>query len=200
MKIVRINEEECRMALPRNTSSLSYAQYLDLNEDIQYEVIDGQIYNMTPSPNVKHQAIATELLTEFNTYLRKKSCRVLGEIDVCLCGKEHTDKIDEWVKPDIVVVCDKDKLRENRIAGAPDLIIEILSKSTAKIDKMIKFNRYQRAGVKEYWIVDPIYETIDVFLLEDKYYKHVETFANGEEIKVNIFEDLSFNLKHIFRV
>lgn len=187
------------MALPQENHSLTYAEYLKLDEDVQYEVIDGQVYNMTPSPNVKHQSIATELLTEFNIYLRIKSCRVLAEIDVCLCGDEDITKANEWVKPDIMIVCDKDKIRKNRIAGSPDLIVEILSKSTAKIDKMIKFNRYQRAGVKEYWIVDPIYETIDAYVLDGDFYKHNGTYANDECVEVNIFDDLSINLKHIFR-
>ncbi|WP_313957216.1 Uma2 family endonuclease [Siminovitchia fortis] len=85
------------------------------------------------------------------------------------------------------------------MAGSPDLIVEILSKSTAKTDKMIKFNRYQRAGVKEYWIVDPSHEIIDVYLLENGFYKHGGAYANDEAVKVNIFDDLSIDLKNIFR-
>ncbi|MDC3426058.1 Uma2 family endonuclease [Aquibacillus sp. 3ASR75-11] len=187
------------MALPQENNSITYAEYLKLDEDIQYEVIDGQIFNMSPSPSVKHQAIAMEISTEFNIYLRSKSCRVLAEIDVCLCGEKDNSKVKEWVNPDIVIVCDKNKINKNRIAGAPDLIVEILSKSTAKTDRMIKFNRYQRAGVKEYWIVDPAHETIDVYILESEFYKHDGTYANDEVIEVNIFDDLTVNLKNIFR-
>lgn len=187
------------MGFPQNINPFTYTEYLKLGERIQYEVIDGQVYNMTPSPSVKHQSIATELITEFNLYLRKKACIVLGEIDVCLCGNKNTDNVNEWVKPDIVIVCDKNKIHQSRIVGAPELIIEILSKSTAKIDKMIKFNRYQKAGVKEYWIVDPVYETIDVYVLHDHFYKHNGTYTNDEEIKVHIFEDLIIQLKNIFR-
>ncbi|MDC3414499.1 Uma2 family endonuclease [Terrihalobacillus insolitus] len=187
------------MALPQENNSITYAEYLKLDEDIQYEVIDGQIFNMSPSPSVKHQAIAMEISTEFNIYLRSKSCRVLAEIDVCLCGEKDNSKVKEWVNPDIVIVCDKNKINKNRIAGAPDLIVEILLKSTAKTDRMIKFNRYQRAGVKEYWIVDPAHETIDVYILESEFYKHDGTYANDEVIEVNIFDDLTVNLKNIFR-
>ncbi|MBO0992575.1 Uma2 family endonuclease [Bacillus sp. SD088] len=168
---------------------------MGLEDDIQYEVIDGQIYNMSPSPNVKHQAIAMELATEF----RNQKCMVLGEMDVCLCGKRDVTQENEWVKPDIMIVCDKTKIQENYISGAPDLIVEILSKSTAKIDKMIKFNRYQRAGVKEYWIVDPAHEIIDIYKLENNLYKHGGTYANNEVINVGIVDDLSINLKDVFR-
>lgn len=187
------------MALPQVNHILTYAEYLKLDDDVQFEVIDGQIYNMTPSPSVKHQSIAMELSTEFNLFLRNKSCRVLAEIDVVFCDKEEFSNIKEWVRPDIVIVCDKNKIRNTHIAGAPDLVVEILSKSSAKADKMIKFNRYQSAGVKEYWIVDPAHETIDVYVLGNECYKHNGTFANGEVVKVNVLEDLSIDLKTIFR-
>ncbi|PWA12058.1 Uma2 family endonuclease [Pueribacillus theae] len=187
------------MAPPHENNSLTYAEYLKLDEEVQYEVIDGRIYNMSPSPNVKHQSIAMELSTEFNVYLRNKSCRVLAEVDVCLCEEEDLTKVNEWVKPDIVIVCDEDKIHKSRIVGAPDLIVEILSKSTAKTDRMIKFHRYQRAGVKEYWIVDPAHETIDAYVLENELYKHNGTYTNDEVIEVRIFDDLSIDLKNVFR-
>ncbi|GGB32496.1 Uma2 family endonuclease [Virgibacillus dakarensis] len=186
------------MVLPQE-NKLTYAEYLKLDNDIQYEVIDGHIYDMAPSPNVKHQSIAMELATEFNMFFRNQSCRVISEIDVCLWGKKDPSEVNEWVKPDIVIVCDKEKIMKNHIAGAPELIVEILSKSTAKMDKMIKFNCYQKAGVNEYWIVDPAHETVDVYVLENEYYKHVGTFTNDEVINVTSFENLSINLKHVFR-
>lgn len=186
------------MELP-NKNTLTYAEYLQLGEDVQYEVIDGKIYNMSPSPNVKHQSVLVELSTEFNMYMRNKSCRLLVEIDVCLSGEDDPNKVDEWLRPDIVIVCDKNKIHENRIVGAPDFIVEILSKSTAKTDKLVKFHRYQQAGVKEYWIVDPVHEIIDVYVLENNEYKHVGIFANDEKVKVSLFEDLSIDLKNIFR-
>lgn len=186
------------MAFPQEKHSQTYSEYLKLGEEIQYEVIDGQMYNMSPSPNVKHQSIEMDLSTEFNLYFRDKSCRVLAEIDVCLSGEEDMSKTNEWVKPDIIIVCDKNKIHENRIVGAPDLIVEILSKSTAKLDKMIKFNRYQKAGVKEYWIIDPAHEIVDVYTLENERYTHSGVYTKDEIIKVNLFDDLSVDLKHIF--
>ncbi len=188
------------MALPeKRRSSISYAAFMELGEDVQYEVINGQVYNMSPSPSVKHQSIAAELLTEFNLFLRDQDYRIIAEIDVCLEGEKDVTEVSEWVKPDIVIVCDKDKIKENRIAGAPDLIVEILSKSTAKIDRMVKFNRYQRAGVDAYWIVDPAHETIEVYTLKGRHYILSGTYASDEVIQVNKFDGLTVDLRHVFR-
>jgi len=188
------------MAIPQEKSHLTYAEYLALDEGIRYEVIDGQIYNMSPAPTPKHQAVQRELLTEFNLYFRGKQCSVFGApIDVCLAEEDDITKIEEWVQPDLVVVCDQNKIREKRIVGTPDLVIEIISKSTAKKDKVVKFNRYQRAGVKEYWIVDPSNETIDVYCLENEGFAHRGTYFKDDRISVHLFEGLSIDLANVFR-
>jgi Uma2 family endonuclease len=153
---------------------------------------------MSPSPNVRHQSISMQLSTEFNNYFRNSKCKVLAEIDVSLEGEEDIDSVKEWVRPDISIICNDEKIKENYIAGAPDLIVEILSKSTAKRDKMIKFNRYQHSGVKEYWIVDPIYETVDICVLKNDYFNHLGTYANGGKVELSISQGLSIDLSLIF--
>ncbi|PLR75752.1 Uma2 family endonuclease [Bacillus sp. V3-13] len=189
------------MSLSREQGNLTYADYLALDDNVRYEVIDGRVYNMSPAPTTKHQAVQRELLTEFNIYLRGKQCSVFGSpIDVCFADEDNDiKKIKEWVEPDLVVVCDKNKIQEKRIVGVPDLIIEILSNSTAKKDKIIKFNRYQRAGVKEYWIVDPSNENIDVYLLENGTFKHSGIYFRDDRIPVYLFEEFSIDLTNIFR-
>lgn len=89
-------------------------------------------------------------------------------IDVCLFANKEieTTDIKDWVRPDLIVVCDENKIGNKNITGAPDLVVEVLSPSTAKNDRLIKFNSYEKAGVKEYWIVDPYNQTIEVYLLE----------------------------------
>lgn len=186
------------MALQNVENTSTFSEYLQMDDDVIYEVMGGYIYNMAPSPSVKHQLIAGEIFTEFNNYLRKKTCKVISEIDVSLKGITDTKKMKEWVRPDLLVVCNPDKIKENHIAGAPDLIIEILSKSSAKIDKMIKFNRYQAAGVKEYWIVDPAYETVDIYILEKDFFVHRGVFTKEETVQVHIFDELSLPLSNIF--
>lgn len=189
------------MAIPQKHNPLTYSEYLELDGDVRFEVIDGHVFNMSPAPSTKHQAVQRELLTEFTIYLRGKKCNVFGSpIDVCFTEDDNDiKKIKEWVEPDIVVVCDKKKIHEKRIVGVPDLVIEILSKSTAKKDKLIKFNRYQKAGVKEYWIVDPSNENIDVYLLESGSFNHSGIYFKDDHIPVNLFEGFSIDLMNIFR-
>lgn len=188
------------MGVPNEQGQLSYEEYLALGDDLRYEVIDGQIYNMSPAPTTKHQAVQRELLTEFALYLRGKTCSVFGSpLDVCFSEEDHDiKKIKEWVEPDIVVVCDKNKIHEKRIVGVPDLVVEILSPSTAKIDKIVKFNRYQRAGVKEYWIVDPSNETIDPYVLQQNVFKHSGTYFRDDTLPVGLFAGFAIALSNVF--
>lgn len=189
------------MALPHERQELTYADYLKLDEEVRYEVIDGQLYNMSPAPSPKYQDVLSELIAEFRMYLRGKECRAfVSPIDVCLSDEvDDLSKITEWVEPDLVVVCDKNKIGDQRIIGTPDLVVEVLSPSTAKKDKLVKYNRYQRAGVKEYWIVDPLNETIDVYVLDGTIFKRSGVYVKGDILSVSIFEDFSIDLNNVFR-
>ena len=189
------------MYIPDNQRKLTYEEYLALGDEARYEVIDGQIFNMSPAPSTKHQAIQRELLTEFNIYLRGKKCRVFGSpLDVCFSEKDNDIKnIKEWVEPDLVIVCDPSKIQEKRIVGPPDLVVEILSKSTVKKDKLVKFNRYQKAGVKEYWIVDPSNETVDIYLLKNSVFQHQGIFFRDDQVPVHLFENFTIDLGSIFQ-
>ncbi|HEY2422202.1 MAG TPA: Uma2 family endonuclease [Neobacillus sp.] len=189
------------MSINQPHSHYSYADYVKSPEDVRYEVIDGQIISMSPAPTTKHQHIQRELLIEIGMYLREKECSVFGSpIDVCLFADQSTsnEKIKDWVQPDIVVVCDRNKINPRNIVGAPDLAIEILSPLTARNDRVIKFNHYQKAGVREYWIVDPSNEYVEVFLLLNDRFISSGFYTKEDSIKVHILDDLSINLKHIF--
>jgi Uma2 family endonuclease len=189
------------MSINQPKSNYSYADYMKSTEDVRYEVIAGEIISMSPAPTTKHQRVQRELLIEFGMYLRGKDCSVFGApIDVCLFANQMTsnEKIKDWVQPDIVVVCDRKKINLQNIVGAPDLAIEILSPSTARNDRVIKFNNYQNAGVKEYWIVDPLNEYVEVFLLENDQFISSGFYTKEDTLKVNILEDLCINLKQIF--
>ncbi|WP_134701003.1 Uma2 family endonuclease [Ammoniphilus sp. YIM 78166] len=189
------------MTVPQEKQNFTYEDYIKLTDDMRYEAIDGQIYNMTPSPTPNHQGILGELFIEFGSYLRGKQCRAfISPIDVCFSDeKEDLGQIKEWVIPDLVVVCDKNKIGDKRIMGTPDLLIEVLSPSTAKHDRLTKYNRYQRAGVKEYWIVDPVHKTIEVYFLEGEGYKRKGIYSRGDILPVSIFEDFSLDLDIVFR-
>lgn len=103
------------------------------------------------------------------------------------------------VEPNITLVCDKSKLDERGCKGAPDLIIEILSPSTGKRDKLLKFNNYEKYGVKEYWIVEPDTKLVNVFTLqENKRYGRPEIYSNEDSIKVSVLDTLTIDLNSVF--
>lgn len=189
------------MLYPQKNENITYAEYINLEEDIRFEVIENQVYYMTPSPKPKHQDVVTQLCVDFGLYLRGKQCRVfVSPIDVCLSEEiKDLKKVKEWVSPDLVVVCDPKKIGDKRIIGSPDLVVEVLSPSTAKKDRLVKFNRYQKAGIQEYWIVDPVNEFIDVYLLNDNTFNQIGSFFKGDILQVSIFEDLQIDLTHVFR-
>ena len=193
------------MPQPKSDSNerYSYADYLVWNDDKRWELIDGHPYCMSPAPGRQHQQISKLLGRQIDTYLSDKSCEMYyAPFDVRLVEtKENVadDYIDTVVQPDIVVVCDPEKLDDKGCKGSPDLIVEILSPSTARMDMTVKFNLYQHFGVKEYWIVHPKDQTILVFkLLESGLYGVPECYCAEDTISVILLGDLQIDLKKVF--
>lgn len=179
----------------------TYKEYSNWPEDQRWELIDGKAYNMSPAPSIVHQRISRQLLLAFATYLSNKSCEVFtAPFDVRLPkGSEKDDKIDTVVQPDLVVVCDPNKLDDRGCKGAPDLVIEILSPSTAKKDWKEKFELYERVGVQEYWIVDPYVQTVLVFTSNgDKKYGAPDRYVKPDRIRVGIMDELEIDLQEVF--
>lgn len=179
----------------------TYAEFMNSPTDERYEVIDGILYNMTPAPTPRHQHIITQLATDFGTYFRKsKKCQVfVAQIDVCLSeGTKDPTQIYEWVQPDLVVVCDQTKIDQQKIIGVPDIVIEVLSPSTAKKDRKIKFNRYQLARIPQYWIIDPVHESVEVYHLHDKKYELQQIYFKDDVLTIDLFPSLHIDLDNIF--
>lgn len=180
----------------------TYEDYLSWPDEERYELLDGIPYAMTPAPSTAHQRISRELLTEFSLYLRGKKCEVFdAPFDVRFFAEDKRDKeVTHVVQPDIAIVCDPGKLDERGCKGSPDLIVEIISPATAKHDKWLKYKLYERAGVREYWIVDPGNKMVDVFRLGEKEkYELTGSFGKDDEIQVGIFGDLTIDLSVIFK-
>jgi Uma2 family endonuclease len=181
----------------------TYADYLTWLDEKRRELIDGFIILMTPAPVRKHQDVVRQTLLIFGNYLfTKNTCKVYSApFDVRL-PKSNKDKADDKiytvVQPDICVICDPSKLDDKGCIGAPDLIVEIISPSTAKKDLVVKYKIYEQAGVKEYWIVNPIDENINVFVLTDGKYQLNGMYGGDMKIKVSIFKDLEISLEDIF--
>ncbi len=181
---------ESILALQPETINLT--QYEALPEDIRVEVFDGVIYNMT-SPSQMHQSILLELSTLLNTYIKRKrgDCKVfLAPFDVLLSDNPLT-----IVQPDIMIVCDKNKLDEKRCNGAPDFIIEIVSPSNPSDDYIRKLYYYKNTGIREYWIIDLRRKTVTINYFEKNLLNIQYSFEST--IKVNIYDDLYINFSDI---
>ena len=179
----------------------TYGDYRTWNDDERWELIDGIPFCMSPAPKVVHQSILMELGKQFAVYLTGKPCKVFpAPFDVRLPeADENDDLVTTVVQPDLTVICDKGKLDEAGCRGAPDLVVEILSPGTAQKDLKIKFVRYERAGVREYWIVDPTAQTVMVFFLgADGRYGRPSVYVDTDRPLVGIFPDLEIDLAAVF--
>jgi Uma2 family endonuclease len=190
------------MAIPKiKRDYFTYTDYLTWDDAKRWEIIYGEAYAMNPAPFTKHQAISINLASEFRFYLKGKSCQAFSApFDVRLTEKEAADnEIENVVQPDISVFCDLTKLETRGAKGAPDLVVEILSPSSVKMDYGIKILLYQKFGIKEYWIIDPEMKTIEVYLLDlTGKYMPGQKYEVNERVRVSIFPDLEISLSEIF--
>ena len=179
----------------------TYGDYLTWDDDERWEIIDGVPYDMSPAPAPTHQLILGELYLQFSLWLKGKPCRLfLAPFDVRLPeAGESDDQVETVVQPDLSIICDSTKLDKAGCRGAPDLVVEILSPATARKDLTVKFAKYERAGVREYWIVDPEGKTVRIFILgEDGRYGPPLLFMEGDRATVGIFPDLEIDLAELF--
>lgn len=185
------------MSLPQEIS-YSYADLLGWEG--RYELYDGEPVALA-APSQVHQEISMELATQFHTYLRGKKCKVYAApFDVRLFEKaeEHPENVNFVVQPDLMVVCDPHKVDRRGVHGAPELVIEILSDTTRRVDRLTKFTLYQQAGVQEYWIVDPAARVVLVHTLEEGSYHSPAAYNSTASIPVGILEDCSIDLSTVF--
>lgn len=188
------------MPLPKEEKKYTYADYLTLSEGERWEIIDGIPY-MQAAPTWQHQSISGELYRQISNYLISNPCRVFAApFDLCLAESDEQDEsIDKVVQPDVLVVCDEKKLRKTGYFGVPTLVIEILSPATARRDRVLKFNMYEKAGVKEYWLLEPDGKFLNVFTLqENKRYGRPETYTEENKVRISVFPDLTIDLNTVF--
>ena len=155
----------------------------------------------SPGPSTVHQEILGELFAQCHADLQGKRCKVyLSPFDVRLFEREgdHPADVDTVVQPDMTVVCDRSKVDQKGIHGAPDLIVEILSPSSWRHDCLVKYNLYQRAGVKEYWIVDTEKQVVLVHTLEEGQYHAPKAYTARDTVPVGVLEDCAVDLTAVF--
>ena len=158
-------------------SNLAYTD--DYKE--RFELIDGKIIMMLPRPRIDHSRALGNIFSEFRTYLKGKKCEAFADsVDVYLDEKNH-------FIPDVMIICNKNIITDLNIQGAPDLVVEVLSPSTAKNDKGIKKDIYEKFGVKEYWIVNTVDKSVEVYLNNNGrfYLDNIYVYFTDEEIDEN---------------
>ena len=177
----------------RNTNTIE--DYFNLPDDVRAELIDGVFYNMA-EPTIWHQRVAGLIFYILLKYVREKGGKCLpliAPVGVQLDMDEKT-----VVEPDVVVVCDPDKVKDRVIFGAPDWVLEVVSPSSKKRDYIIKLQKYQNAGVREYWIVDRKKQQVTVYRNLDKGDDfEVEIYPFNTKIQVGIYDDLFIDMSEV---
>ncbi|QAA34546.1 Uma2 family endonuclease [Clostridium manihotivorum] len=186
------------MALAKNIS-ISLDEFLKMREesDSILEYIDGVVY-MSPSPSTKHQRISSRLQIKMGIYLEGKTCEVFSApYDIEL----KKDKLDgtKIVVPDLSIICDKSGFTETKYIGVPSLIVEILSQSNQSHDLITKLNLYMKYGVQEYWIINPMLESVTIYTLnDDAMYEQLDMKTSIGVVKSKVLEGFTLDLKEIF--
>ncbi|MEQ1529027.1 MAG: Uma2 family endonuclease [Methylococcales bacterium] len=182
----------------------SYADYVtwQINETI--ELIKGKIMLMSPAPNVKHQSISSNLHGICYPFFRHKKCRLFtAPFDVRLYDRKKSllasQDIHTVIQPDLCVICNPELLDVQGCNGAPDWIIEILSKGNSKREMQVNYQLYQESGVQEYWLVYPEQQAIHQFVLdENRVYQLKQMCAEDDKISPSLFPDLTIDLTEVF--
>lgn len=186
----------------KDNDRFTYADYLAWPDEERWELIDGEAYNMSPGPGMRHQGILIHLASKFYSHLEGKPCQAfVAPFDVRPLAGHDTpdDEVDTVVQPDLLVVCDAGKLEERGVAGAPDLVVEILSPHTARKDLSVKFSLYERAGVREYWIIYPMEQIFQIYRLhEGRYPEEPEAFTPGKAVEVPWLDDFRLDVSAVF--
>ena len=185
----------------RDQRHYTYADYLSWDDEQRYELIDGFAYAMAPAPSTIHQKLLFELSRYVANSLDESPCSLfIAPIDVRLTkGDEANDKVDTVVQPDILVVCDSDKIDEKGIRGAPDWIAEVLSPSTASHDSILKRDIYERYGVREYWLVHPVDRIATIYRLIDGTYGKPDVVELAGETGIGILPEVIIDWERVTR-
>lgn len=165
-----------------------------LPEGQRAELIDGVVYDIA-RPSTTHQDIVMNISAEIRDYIRKNngSCKVYPAPFAVFLNADNKN----YVEPDVTVVCDKSKLDEKGCHGAPDWIIEIVSPGTKHRDYGVKLFKYRTAGVREYWIVNPLTKSVNVFDLEKE--ELSDQYSFDDDIKACIYDDLIINISELLK-
>jgi Uma2 family endonuclease len=174
---------------------LTYRDYANLQDDKRYELIEGELY-LVPSPGFYHQSVLVNLSNFLTNFIKKK------QLGIVLCAPMDVILTEnDVVQPDILFISNENRgiITEQNVKGAPDLVVEILSPGTLERDKIVKKYLYEKHGVKEYWIVEPVGKFIEVLTLQEKGFEFFGTFFFGDQLESPLLRKLRIPLKEIFK-
>ncbi|HLU89492.1 MAG TPA: Uma2 family endonuclease [Cyclobacteriaceae bacterium] len=178
----------------------SYADYLTWKTDEMMEIIKGRLFKIPAPPGRVHQKAALKLGSALLNFLDGKPCEVyVAPFDVRLpTTSTKNEEVNTVVQPDLCVICDKSKLDEAGCIGAPDLVVEILSRGNNKKELQNKYEVYQESGVKEYWIIHPIERTLLIYSLKVDGFAPSKLFTAGDHIGSAVIPGFTLDLEEFF--
>jgi Uma2 family endonuclease len=185
---------------PDLTKSYTYADYLCWTIEGRIELIKGKVFKMTPAPSTLHQRVSQKLNYILLSFLKGEKCEIFSApFDVRLPRKSKDDSdIITVVQPDLCVICDPSKLDDKGCIGAPDIVIEILSPGNNKKELKNKFEVYEEAGVKEYWIIHPNEKTFLKYILENEKFVPSNLMTLGDGITTPVLPGFVLSLDDVF--
>ena len=192
---VGAREESTHVATAQPAVKLTYEDYCAAPADKRYELLDGELV-MVPAPNIKHQTVQLKLATRLDLFIED---RRLGTLLTAACDVMLSDT--DVVQPDLLFVSqEREHLLSGgqKVQGAPDLVVEILSPSTAEQDRGEKRALYGKYGVTEYWLVDPVAETVQIHRLQGEVLLPTRTFGREETLRSPLLTGLELHLNDIF--
>ena len=172
--------------------SFTWDDYRSWDDGERWEIIDGEAFNMSPAPRLRHQDVLIELATQLQLFFRGKTCKLfVAPTDVKL--SEH-----DVIQPDLLVVCDAKQLKDTHVEGPPALVVEILSPTTQQHDRIRKLRLYAKFGVREYWIVNPYPSLVEILVLDDTQYRIHNVYGKNDRLSSPSFDGLEIELSAVF--
>ena len=179
------------------TKSYTSTDYINWNFPERVELISGKVYEMMPAPSPYHQEISINISSLMNNFLHNKPCKVYyAPIDVYLPGNTVDDTV---LQPDICVICDLAKIQKKGCVGAPDIVVEILSPGNTTKEMKLKYKVYEEAGVKEYWVVSPIYQLLQIYTLTNGAFQPEPVKTTGDIVTSSVLPGFELDLGELFK-
>jgi Uma2 family endonuclease len=168
----------------RNQTTYTYEDYMAFSDDLRCEIINGQVYDMTPAPSTKHQRVTGKIFRLVGNHLESKKhpCQTfIAPTDVVLAD-------DQVVQPDVFLVCNENKIQDKAIFGVPDVMFEVISAFTEVKDRREKMKLYEDYGVAEYFLVHPEQEYVEKYVLDEGGYKRAGLYKGEENFSIDAIE------------